>query len=257
MPIQLGIHVAQPSAVRPKIGAVAAMHVLRVFVSEEGEWGNRLGVFLDGDAVSGPQRQQVAAELGFSETVFVEDPGAGRMRIYAPATEMAFAGHPAVGTAWLLAELGVAVESLRLPAGDAPVRHYGATTHVAGRPEWVAPFDYRQLDTLAAVRGLVAAEQAVNTFAWAWIDESAGTIRARSFVPEAGIAEDEATGSAALSLCARLGRPIVVHQGRGSVIQCRPQREGWIEVGGRVVLDQIRHVSVRSGAKQTKASESR
>ena len=43
-------------------------------------------------------------------------------------------------------------------------------------------------------------------------------MRARCFVDEAGIAEDEATGSAAIVLGDRLGRPVTIHQGQGSVL---------------------------------------
>ena len=88
------------------------LHVLRVFINEEDEWGNPLGVFLDGGAVPEERRQAVAAELGFSETVFVEDRAQGRIRIFTPGLELPFAGHPTVGTAWLLARKGTPVEAL-------------------------------------------------------------------------------------------------------------------------------------------------
>lgn len=216
------------------------LHVLRVFVNEDGEWGNPLGVFLDGGRVAESDRQGVAAELGFSETVFVDDPAARRLRIYTPRVELPFAGHPTVGAAWLLARERAPVEMLRLPAGEVGVRYAGAMTYVAARPEWAPRFEYRRLAASIDVRALSASAQKVNTYAWAWIDESAGTIRARSFVPEAGIAEDEATGSAAIGLCAELGRPITVHQGHGSILACRPLADGRIEVGGKVVLDELR-----------------
>jgi predicted PhzF superfamily epimerase YddE/YHI9 len=219
---------------------VPALHVLRVFVNEEGEWGNPLGVFLDGEQVAEPERQNVAAELGFSETVFVDDPGTGRLRIYTPRVELPFAGHPTVGAAWLLASEGAPLKALRPPAGKVGVRYADDMTYIAARPEWAPQFEYRQMDSPAAVRGLSASAQEVNTYAWAWIDDSAGTIRARSFVPEAGIAEDEATGSAAIALCARLDRPITIHQGHGSVLLCRPLADGRIEVGGKVVLDEMK-----------------
>jgi predicted PhzF superfamily epimerase YddE/YHI9 len=219
---------------------VPTLHVLRVFANEEGEWGNPLGVFLEGAQVSEPDRQGIAAELGFSETVFVDDSAAGQLRIYTPRVELPFAGHPAVGTAWLLAREGAPVEELRPPAGKVGVRHADDTTYVAAKPEWAPRFEYRQGASPAAVRSLPASRHEANTYAWAWIDESAGTIRARSFVPEAGIGEDEATGSAAIVLCARLGRPIAIHQGHGSVLLCRPRADGRIEVGGRVVLDEVR-----------------
>ena len=212
---------------------MTTLHVLRVFVNEDGEWGNPLGVFLDGERVPEAERQGIAAELGFSETVFVEDRAGGRMRIHTPRIELPFAGHPTVGTAWLLAREGTPVETLRPPAGEVGVRHAGEATYVAARPEWAPTFEYLEVGSPAAVRALDATEASADTYAWAWIDEAAGTIRARSFVPEAGIAEDEATGSAALALCARLGRPITVHQGHGSVLRCEPRGDR-IEVGGIV-----------------------
>jgi predicted PhzF superfamily epimerase YddE/YHI9 len=218
---------------------VPTLHVLRVFVNEDGEWGNPLGVFLDGKEVSENERQAVAADLGFSETVFVDDRATGTLHIYAPAVELPFAGHPLVGTAWLLAREDPA-ESLRPPAGDVSARQADGSTYIAAPAAWAPPFEYRQLGSPAEVRALAASAPSVDTYAWSWIDEAAGTIRARSFVPEAGIIEDEATGSAALALCAQLGRPITVHQGHGSVLVCRPVDNGRIEVGGRIVLDEVR-----------------
>jgi PhzF family phenazine biosynthesis protein len=82
---------------------MATLHVLRVFTAADGEWGNPLGVFLDGAEVPGERRQSVATELGYSETVFVDDAASGAMRIFTPGIELEFAGHPTVGTAWLLA----------------------------------------------------------------------------------------------------------------------------------------------------------
>lgn len=216
------------------------LHVLRVFVNEDGEWGNPLGVFLDGAEVSEADRQQVAAELGFSETVFVEERATGRLRIHTPVGELPFAGHPSVGAAWLLAREGTPVKTLRPPAGEVGVRlAENGDAFAAAEPGWVLDFEYRELDSPAAVRALVPAGQARNTYAWSWIDEAAGTIRARSFVPGQGIAEDEATGSAAVALCAQLGRSVTVHQGRGSVLLCRPLADGRVEVGGAVALDEV------------------
>ncbi len=219
---------------------MAELHVLRVFVNEEGEWGNPLGVFLDGASIPASERQGIAAELGFSETVFVEDRASGRVRIHTPEVELPFAGHPTVGTAWLLAHEGTPVDVLRPPAGEVGVRIEPDAALVTARPEWSPRFEYVGLETPAAVRALAGAPGGGNAYAWAWVDEAAGTIRARAFVPEAGIAEDEATGSAALALCARLERPIVIHQGHGSVIRARPVAGGKVEVGGRVGLDAVR-----------------
>jgi predicted PhzF superfamily epimerase YddE/YHI9 len=219
---------------------VPTLHVLRIFVNEDNEWGNQLGVFLEGEQMPEDQRQQIAAGLGFSETVFVDDRDEGLVRIYTPSVELPFAGHPSVGAAWLLRREGAALRTLRTPAGEVAVRQADDATFVTAKPEWVPPFEYRQLDSPAEVRSLKAATLSANTYAWSWIDAAAGTIRARSFVPDAGIVEDEATGSAALALCARLSRPITIHQGHGSVLACRPLDNGRVEVGGRVVLDEVR-----------------
>ena len=73
---------------------------------------------------------------------------------------------------------------------------------------------------------------------------TAGLIRERVFVPEAGIDEDEATGSAALRLTALLGREIEIRQGEGSVIYARPLDDETAEIAGRVVLDEVRDYSL-------------
>jgi predicted PhzF superfamily epimerase YddE/YHI9 len=217
---------------------MATLHVLRVFTDEEGHWGNPLGVFLDGAEVPERSRQRVAAELGFSETVFVEDREGGWIRIHTPEVELPFAGHPTVGTAWLLAAEGTPTEALRPPAGEVRVRAAGESAHVAARPEWSPPFEYHQLASPAEVDAHTGpADGAGSHYVWAWIDEAVGTIRARSFAPEVGIEEDEATGSAALALCAQLSRPLEIHQGRGSVLLARPTSDGRVEVGGEVRLD--------------------
>ena len=220
------------------------LHVLRVFTNDEGEWGNRLGVFLDGAQVPEGDRQAIAADLGFSETVFVEDPANGVLRIFTPALELPFAGHPLVGTGWLLDQQGGAGAVLRPPAGEVEMRVEGDSAWIVGRAEWSPPFEYLQLGSPAEVHALRGSQEGGFVYAWAWIDEDAGTVRARSFCPGAGIAEDEATGSAALALCAQLGCPITVHQGHGSVLNARPVEDRWVEVGGRVALDEVREHSI-------------
>jgi predicted PhzF superfamily epimerase YddE/YHI9 len=220
---------------------MATLHVLRVFVNDEGEFGNPLGVFLDGAEVAAGRRQEIATELGYSETVFVDDRGTGELQIFTPATELPFAGHPLVGAAWLLRHEGAAVSALRPPAGEVGVRFEDGETFIDADPAWSPPFEYFQLGEPAQIRALDGPPaMADEVYVWAWIDEDAGTIRARSFAEGVGIPEDEATGSAALALAARLGRPIVVNQGRGSVLLAEPLDDGTAEVGGRVVLNETR-----------------
>ena len=130
---------------------MATLHVLKVFVGEGGIGGNPLGVFLEGREVPESLRQEVAADLGFSETVFVDNPDVGELRIFTPGTELPFAGHPLVGTAWLLKQEGSAPSVLRPPAGEVPVRTEGDVTFVSGRPEWAPRFEHIELDSPAEV----------------------------------------------------------------------------------------------------------
>jgi predicted PhzF superfamily epimerase YddE/YHI9 len=220
---------------------VATLHVLRVFADAAGEWGNPLGAFLDGTEVPAERRQAVAAELGYSETVFVVDRGTGACRIFTPGSELGFAGHPSVGTAWLLAREGEAVEALRPPAGAVAVRFEGELTFIAARPEWSPPWRFVPMADPAEIGALSGPPPGLDeVYCWAWEDEAAGLVRSRCFAIEDGVGEDEATGSAAIMLAAELGRRLTIHQGRGSLLHARPLGDGRAEVGGRVVLDEVR-----------------
>jgi len=85
--------------------------------------GNQLAVFTDGAALSAGAMQELAHEMNFSESTFVMPPessGARRVRIFTPSHEMPMAGHPTVGTTWLLASRGeIALDS---PSVDATLQ---------------------------------------------------------------------------------------------------------------------------------------
>src|SRR5215207_7242735 len=148
------------------------VHVLRVFLGPGGIGGNPLGVLLDGKAVPEDQRQAVAAELNYSETVFVDDASSGAIRIFTPASELGFAGHPTVGTSWLLDHVGETVEELRPPAGVVKTWREHGLTWVRARPEWVPPMDVQQYDAPADVDALGGVPDGVGVYyAWAWEDE--------------------------------------------------------------------------------------
>jgi len=80
-----------------------------VFTSEP-FGGNPVAVFPDADGLSDDQLQQIAREMNLSETVFVLPPtdqaAVVRLRIFTPMQELPFAGHPVIGTFYLLAQLG-------------------------------------------------------------------------------------------------------------------------------------------------------
>ncbi len=72
--------------------------------------GNPLAVFPQAQGLSPQQMQKIAGEINYSETVFVLPPetaeGTRRLRIFTPKAELPFAGHPTVGTAYVLASIG-------------------------------------------------------------------------------------------------------------------------------------------------------
>lgn len=204
--------------------------VLRVFIGPDGRGGNPLGVVTT-DSSDAAGRQAIAAELGYSETVFIDDAERGAVRIFTPSVELPFAGHPLVGTAWLLGS-----PVLRPPAGDVPAWTEGDITWIRGRAAWAPGRRTEQYATVAEVDALPAPPPGEGwLYAWAWADEAAGRVRARGF-PRRGdaITEDEATGASAMVLAAELARPLDIRQGAASQILTRPGPEGTIDVGGRV-----------------------
>lgn len=229
-----------------KAAAMPELHVLRVFTADDGSEGNPLGVFVDGAEVPSGQRQSVATDLGFSETVFVDHVAEGRLQIFTPANELPFASHPLVGTSWLLAEQGHEVPVLRPPAGQVPTWVEDGRAWIRGRGEWLPGLTIEQLGTPAEVDALTPDS---DTYFWAWQDESAGRVRSRFFAPSFGIPEDPATGSAATGLVVQLGRPIVINQGRGSILHARPGPDGTGEVGGLVLLDEARSYQLAVAAE--------
>lgn len=217
------------------------LHVVRVFCAEDGSHGNPAGVFLDGHEVPVERRPDVAADLGFAETVFVDDAAGGAVRIFTPAVELDFAGHPAVGVAWLLGRERARADALAVPAGRVGVRYEDDVTFVTVRPSWGPPFEWERLEAPEYVDALLGPPRGHDLVGvWAWIDEPAGIVRARVFPLRIGIPEDEATGSAAQRLCVQLGRALEIRQGRGSRIRARPLEDGSVELGGRTVLHETR-----------------
>ena len=219
----------------------ATLHVLRVFTDASGRYGNPLGVFLDGPRFPLDARQRIAHDLGFSETVFVDNATTGQMQLYTPLAELPFAGHPLVGTAWLMHHLGQPAQSLNPPAGRVPVRHDGEIVWIAATPEWGPTWSHIHASSLAEVESANEAPDGHDHVQlWAFQDHDEQTVRARTFAPRFGVREDEACGSASMILTRQLNRPLTIHHGQGSEILTRPLSNGIIELGGRVVLDTSR-----------------
>lgn len=231
-------------------------HTLDVF-TETPFAGNSLAVVLEADGLSDGTMQRIAREFNLSETVFVQKATRAdadvRLRIFTPARELPFAGHPTVGAACLLASLGwlvpetdrlVLEESVGLVAvrlGQEAGRPWFAELTAAVAPEVRAPdFDTAALpavlgieaEAIAAVRlascgnpfvivtlkqpetlaGIVfdaAAGQRLLRASWGHAFHVVaqgyeGEWKARMFAPDLGVAEDPATGSAAVALAGAL-----------------------------------------------------
>lgn len=256
--------------------------VVRVF-TRGAQGGNHLGVVTDVAGLDDHGMLDIAARLGFSETVFVEPAPGGPpfVRIFTPAEELPFAGHPLVGTAWVLTtgEPG-GVDRLRYREGMARVRTDGDVTWIdvpligEVAPEddardfltraGIGPLDavdrvmlpreyvMAELPDPAAVAALApdmaVLEERFGTLAFARQDD---TVRARFFAPATAVPEDPATGSAAVGLASLLSSR-GEQSGRLSIDQGEemghPSRieltwgDGRAAIGGSVVRDEIRVV---------------
>ena len=216
--------------------------VLRVFTDREGKFGNSLGV-VDASAARPADRQRIATQLGYSETIFIDLPPAGtataHAHIFTPTIELPFAGHPTVGAAWWLRERGTPIRTLQVPAGTVQVTYEGDLTGISSRAAWAPEFAIHDLDSPEDV---LAADpddydDDVAHYLWAWDDRAEGRLRARMFSAALGVREDEATGAAAVRITDYLGRDLTIVQGAGSVIHTAWSAEGWVRVAGRVIED--------------------
>lgn len=222
--------------------------VVRVFTDAAGNFGNPLGI-VEADAVPVERRQAVATELGYSETIFVDPPAAGsttaRARIYTPATELPFAGHPTVGAAWWLGRRGTPIHTLQVPAGIVQVHYSDDLTAVVARSDWGPEFAIQQVGSLSELAAANPSDfpDDIEHYLWTWVDESAAHLRSRMFASNLGVPEDEATGSAAVRITDYLSRDLTITQGKGSEIFTTWNPEGWVVVSGRVVSDGTRRLS--------------
>jgi trans-2,3-dihydro-3-hydroxyanthranilate isomerase len=209
--------------------------------------GNQLAVFTDARGLGDDEMQSLAREMNFSESVFVlpsENDGHVRIRIFTPTNEMLFAGHPTLGSAFVLGG-PLQIEEIRLEtgAGTVPVAlEREGDRIVFGRmrqpiPTW-KPYDdeARLLAALRVERSELPVEHYDNGMQHVYValgseEEvaalkpdlsalveapallgincfagSATSWKTRMFAPGGGVAEDPATGSAAGPLAVHLAR---------------------------------------------------
>jgi trans-2,3-dihydro-3-hydroxyanthranilate isomerase len=207
--------------------------------------GNALAVFPAGEAIDEATMPRVARELNLSETVFALAPAQGgdaRIRIFTPASELPFAGHPVLGSAVVLAgeraamhlETGLGVVAVTLERGphggvvggrmEQPIPTVGAfgaphavlealgvscaelpiETYVNGPTHvMVALADE---DAVAALAPDLRALAQLGTLAVSCFGGAGTRWKTRMFAPALGVSEDPATGSAAGPLALHLAR---------------------------------------------------
>lgn len=208
--------------------------------------GNQVAVFTDAQAIPEHQLQPIARELNLSETVFVYPPagdGHVRIRIFTPSLELPFAGHPVLGTAFVLAgPLQLIRIELETRSGIVPVDLEREGARISfGRMQQpaptVSPFD-RADELLAALGGVrsqlpvelydngvphvyvalesrehvaalapdIGAIGALGRYGVNCFAAEGAKVKLRMFGPGLGMAEDPATGSAAGPLALHLVR---------------------------------------------------
>jgi trans-2,3-dihydro-3-hydroxyanthranilate isomerase len=130
--------------------------------------GNQLGVFLDGSDLDTDLMQRTTRELNLSETVFFLPPEAGgdaRVRIFTPASELPFAGHPVLGSAFVLAEQ-LGQSTVILETGLGPITVMVDTAANFGQMEQRVPVPepYEQADELLAALGVAGTVLPVEAY---------------------------------------------------------------------------------------------
>jgi trans-2,3-dihydro-3-hydroxyanthranilate isomerase len=208
--------------------------------------GNQLAVFTDARGIAEEVLQPLAREINFSETVFVLPPERGghvRIRIFTPSAELPFAGHPTLGTAFVLAGALQLIEIvLETGAGLIPVllEREGARISFGRMTQPVPAVEpFPDEKALLAALGVERSELPVEVYdngvrhvyvalrseaAVAALDPDLARLsrigvlgvncfagsglrwKTRMFAPADGVAEDPATGSAAGPLAVHLAR---------------------------------------------------
>ena len=207
---------------------------VQVFVNAKANFGNTLGIVESSSHLSNDRCQKLAQRAGFSETVFIDDAPTAKIRIFTPKRQIPFAGHPTVGTAWFRHQQKLAVTELQTQAGTVAAAADQAGAWVQAPSAWSTPWTLIHLPSPADVEAAPALGANRHDYAWSWIDQSAGTVRARAFTSASGPREDEATGSAAMWLANELNRTLHIYQGHGSILHVAPQKSGLVRLSGHV-----------------------
>jgi trans-2,3-dihydro-3-hydroxyanthranilate isomerase len=222
--------------------------------------GNALAVFTDAEALDAATMQALAREVNLSESAFVQRPSAGaadaRIRIFTPTMELPFAGHPTLGTAFVLAaplvrdhirlETGRGIVEVRLVRDATSIRfgwmsqplprleRYGRSAELLAAlglggsrlpielydngPHYVF-VEADAPEAVAALRPDLARLEALGSTAFSVFARKGERWKCRVFAPGEGIPEDPATGAAAGPLALHLARHGRIRYGEEIVIE--------------------------------------
>jgi trans-2,3-dihydro-3-hydroxyanthranilate isomerase len=235
--------------------------------------GNQLAVFRNGHGIAGQAMQAIAKELHIAETTFVlpkAKDGDHKVRIFTPGRELPFAGHPTVGTTWVLSggndgtlklELGVGTITVTVKDGfvemEQPLPTFGpefedlaviahslslvvediVPTAPIQQVSSGVPATFVRVRDLDAIQRIRMQRSPVTTPLYVFTTETVepgSDIHARMFAGEAlGIAEDPATGGAQGPLVAYCVRYGILPAAR----EVRMRTEQGFEMGRRSILD--------------------
>ncbi|MEP6931187.1 MAG: PhzF family phenazine biosynthesis protein [Flavobacterium sp.] len=135
-------------------------YIIDVF-AENKYSGNQLAVFLEAGNLSSQEMQRIAKEINFAESTFITkldfENNIAAIRIFTPASEMKFAGHPIIGTSWVLMHKVFKNEpetiTLQVPIGEIPIRKTEDLIWLkAAQPEFWDVFDKEDFSAFSTLK---------------------------------------------------------------------------------------------------------
>lgn len=213
------------------------INVAKVFVNENGEYGNPVGMIVDEKKeLNNEDRQKIATRSGFSECVFINDLKTGMVSIFNPQSEIDFSGHALLGAAYFLRKRKI--NNLQSKVSKIINWLEDDLIWIKASVRNLPPWNFEELNKVVEVENLSRDDMKnkKHIFVWSWLNAKKGIIKARTFAYDWGIVEDEANGSGATKLAAKLKKKLEIHHGKGSVIYSKALENDFVTLGGRVLF---------------------